>query len=100
MLGGISPIDPGFIAHMKAQRVLENLDAVAVHGFPLDWNHWNISEWPDRIATIEAVTDLPVWVSRPGLHRLVPRRSRHLACAGRLNSCVGVCGADSLVQSV
>jgi beta-xylosidase len=66
VLGGISPIDPGFIAHMKAQRVLENLDAVAVHGFPLDWNHWNISEWPDRIAAIEAVTNLPVWVSEAG----------------------------------
>ena len=22
------------------------MDAVAVHGFPLDWNHWMIDEWP------------------------------------------------------
>lgn len=22
------------------------MDAVAVHGFPLDWNHWHINEWP------------------------------------------------------
>ena len=66
VLGGISPIDPGFIANMQAQGVLENLDAVAVHGFPLDWNHWNINEWPDKIKEIEAVTDLPVWVSEVG----------------------------------
>jgi beta-xylosidase len=66
VLGGISPIDPGFIANMKAQAVLESLDAVAVHGFPLDWNHWNINEWPDKIKEIEAVTELPVWVSEVG----------------------------------
>jgi beta-xylosidase len=66
VLGGISPIDPEFIANMKAQGVLESLDAVAVHGFPLDWNHWNINEWPDRIKEIEAVTDRPVWVSEAG----------------------------------
>jgi beta-xylosidase len=65
-LGGISPIDPKFIANMQGQGVLERLDAVAVHGFPLDWNHWNIHEWPDRIKEIEAVTDLPVWISEVG----------------------------------
>jgi beta-xylosidase len=66
VLGGISPIDPHFMANMKDQGVLEQLDAVAVHGFPLDWNHWSIHEWPDRIKDIEAVTDLPVWVSEVG----------------------------------
>jgi beta-xylosidase len=66
VLGGISPIDPHFIANLKGQGALDNLDAVAVHGFPLDWNHWNINEWPDRIKEIEAVTDLPVWVSEVG----------------------------------
>ena len=38
VLGGISPIDPAFIANMQGQGVLDHLDAVAVHGFPLDWN--------------------------------------------------------------
>jgi beta-xylosidase len=40
---------------------------VAVHGFPLDWNHWQIDEWPQRIAEIEAVTQLPVWVTEVGV---------------------------------
>lgn len=67
VLGGISPIDPHFIKRMINAGVLENLDAVAVHGFPLDWNLWNINEWPSKIAEIEAVTDLPVWVTEVGV---------------------------------
>jgi hypothetical protein len=37
VLGGISPIDVGFIDTMKRQGVLEHVDAVAIHGSPLDW---------------------------------------------------------------
>jgi beta-xylosidase len=67
VLGGISPIDPLFIANMAGQGVLDHVDAVAVHGFPLDWNHWMIDEWPDRLREIQAVTALPVWVSEVGV---------------------------------
>ena len=67
VLGGISPIDPGFIRNLEAQGVLDAVDAVAVHGFPLDWNHWSIHAWPERIAEIEAVTRLPVWVTEVGV---------------------------------
>jgi hypothetical protein len=42
VLGGISPIDPEFIRNMQGQGVLTDLNAVALHGFPLDWNHWPI----------------------------------------------------------
>ncbi len=66
VLGGMSPIDPYFVQRLKDKGVLNNLDAVAVHGFPLDWNLWNIKEWPDKIAEIEAITDLPVWVTEVG----------------------------------
>ena len=52
VLGGISPIDPSFIQNMKGQGVLDHVDAVAVHGFPLDWNLWQIDEWPSELATI------------------------------------------------
>lgn len=67
VLGGISPIDPDFISNMKCQGVLDTLDVVAVHGFPLDWNHWTIHEWPAKLNEIRAVTDLPVWVSEVGV---------------------------------
>src|SRR5687767_5790725 len=63
VLGGISPIDPGFIRNMDAQGVLDHVDVVAVHGFPLDWNHWQIHEWPAKLAEIEAVVRHPVWVT-------------------------------------
>ena len=67
VLGGISPIDPHFIRRLQAQGVLDGLDAVAVHGFPLDWNLWQIHEWPQKVAEIRAVTHLPVWVSEVGV---------------------------------
>lgn len=67
VLGGISPIDPVFIESMKQRGLLDRLDAVAVHGFPLDWNLWQIREWPEKLDEIRAVTDLPVWVSEVGV---------------------------------
>jgi beta-xylosidase len=67
VLGGISPIDPLFIQNMQGQGVLEHVDAVAVHGFPLAWNHWMLDEWPDQLKAIQSVTKLPVWVSEVGV---------------------------------
>ncbi|HLN20116.1 MAG TPA: glycosyl hydrolase [Bacteroidales bacterium] len=66
VLGGMSPIDPSFLMNLKSAGTLDDLDAVAVHGFPLDWNLWNINEWPDKISEIESVTHLPVWVTEVG----------------------------------
>jgi beta-xylosidase len=67
VLGGISPIDPGFMTRMKNYGVLDRVNAVAVHGFPLDWNLWQIHEWPQKLEEIRAVTDLPIWVSEVGI---------------------------------
>jgi beta-xylosidase len=67
VLGGISPIDAGFMLNMKGQGVLDHVDVVAVHGFPLDWNHWMIDEWPNKLDEIRAVTDLPIWISEVGV---------------------------------
>lgn len=65
-LGGMSPIDPLFVQRMRDQGVLEHMDVVAVHGFPLDWNHWKLDEWPAKLDEIRAETDLPIWVSEVG----------------------------------
>jgi beta-xylosidase len=67
VLGGISPIDPGFIRNMREQCVLDAVDVVAAHGFPLDWNHWTIHEWPEKLDEIRAETSLPLWVSEAGV---------------------------------
>jgi beta-xylosidase len=66
VLGGISPIDPNFVQLMGSHGVLDAVDIVAVHGFPLDWNHWSIHAWPEKIEEIRAVTSKPVWVSEAG----------------------------------
>ena len=67
VLGGLSPIDPSFIRNMAALGVLEHLDVLAVHGFPLDWNLWQIGEWPAKIDEIRGGDSLPVWVSEVGV---------------------------------
>ncbi len=66
VLGGISPIDPHFVRLMGSHGVLDHVDVVAVHGFPLDWNHWSIHDWPEKIDEIRGATSLPVWVSEAG----------------------------------
>jgi beta-xylosidase len=66
-LGGISPIDAHFIQLLAGYGVLDALDIVALHGFPLDWNHWSIHDWPRKIDEIRAVTNKPIWVSEAGV---------------------------------
>ncbi|GGK38089.1 beta-xylosidase [Salinarimonas ramus] len=67
VLGGMSPIDANFVRNMQLRGVLDNVEALAVHGFPLDWNHWSIHDWPAKVAEIRALTHLPVWVSEVGV---------------------------------
>lgn len=67
VLGGMSPIDPEFLILLERQGLLEHLDTVAVHGFPLDWNHWQINDWPQKLDEIRAVTGLPIWVTEVGV---------------------------------
>ncbi len=66
LLGGLSPLDPAFVELMERHGVLEMVDVVALHGFPLDWNLWQIDEWPSKIAEMQAVAGKPVWVTEVG----------------------------------
>jgi beta-xylosidase len=67
VLGGMSPVDPAFVVRMQDFGVLDRLDVVALHGFPLDWNPWQINDWPAKLQEIQAVTTLPLWVSEVGV---------------------------------
>lgn len=68
VLGGMSPIDPAWLSRMRDLGVLDHVDVVAVHGFPLDWNLWPIHAWPEKIAEIEReVPDMPVWATEVGV---------------------------------
>lgn len=67
VLGGISPIDPNYLTLLRSYGVIDAVDVVAVHGFPLDWNHWKINDWPSKIEEVRRVVDnKPVWVSEAG----------------------------------
>ena len=68
VLGGMSPIDPHFVRTLERHGALDEVDVIAVHGFPLDWNLWQIGEWPAKIAEIETVAGgRPVWVTEVGV---------------------------------
>ncbi len=67
VLGGMSPIDPGFIKNLEERGVLDHVDVLAVHGFPLDWNLWQIDEWPAKLQEIRSLTSKPVWVTEVGV---------------------------------
>ncbi len=66
VLGGVSSCDCDFLRLMVQHGVMPYVNVVGVHGFPLDWNHWHISEWPERIREAEAVTGKPAWVLEVG----------------------------------
>ncbi|MBD3345187.1 MAG: beta-xylosidase [Chitinivibrionales bacterium] len=67
ILGGISPVDPDFIANMKSKGVIDCVDGVGIHGFPYDWNHWTVNEWPQKITRIGEIAKKPVWVTEVGV---------------------------------
>jgi beta-xylosidase len=66
VLGGVSSCDSDFLRLMKSYGVMDAVDAVGVHGFPLDWNHWQIDEWPERVLEAGEVAGKPVWVLEVG----------------------------------
>lgn len=67
VLGGMSPIDPSFVQRLERYGLLDHVDVIAVHGFPLDWNLWSIHDWPAKLDEIRAVTKRPIWVSEVGI---------------------------------
>ena len=67
VLGGVSSCDCDFLQLMVSYGVMEHVDVAGVHGFPLDWNHWQIDEWPARVREAAAVTGKPVWVLEVGV---------------------------------
>ncbi len=67
VLGGISPIDVSFLRNLEGKGVLDEIDIIAVHGFPLDWNHWQLNDWPARLREVRAAVRQPVWVTEVGV---------------------------------
>jgi beta-xylosidase len=66
VLGGVSACDCDFLRSMARLGVVDHVDVVGVHGFPLDWNHWQLHEWPAKVDEAAAVSGKPVWVLEVG----------------------------------
>jgi beta-xylosidase len=65
-------MDPTFIRNLFGRGLGESVDIVALHGFPLDWNRWHLSEWSKRVEAIREVSDgKPVWATEVGASSIV-----------------------------
>ena len=67
VLGGVSSGDADWLRLMRGYGVMRAVDAVAIHGFPLDWNHWQLADWPAKVAEAEEASGMPVWVTEVGV---------------------------------
>jgi CDP-paratose 2-epimerase len=68
VLGGLSPIDPGFLVRMDEEGVLDAVDVVGVHGFPGTWEaSWR--GWDAELARVRQVTSKPLWITETGCAR-------------------------------
>lgn len=70
VLGGMSPIDPGWLEHIVGLGVLDYIDVLGVHGFPGTWEK-NWSSWQEQIGEVNAVLDrynldVPIWITEAG----------------------------------
>ncbi|MEX0744464.1 MAG: hypothetical protein WD118_02580 [Phycisphaeraceae bacterium] len=76
VLGGMMPVDPHWLKLLKRHGALDDVDAIAIHGFPdmwwpdhhnWDWySHWH--GWPHKINLIAEQADgRPVWITETGL---------------------------------
>jgi CDP-paratose 2-epimerase len=70
VLGGMRPIDPGWLAMLGRRGTLDKLDVVGVHGFPGTWeDSW--PGWRESIAAVQEVIDqygsrAEVWITEAG----------------------------------
>lgn len=75
VLGGMIPVDPEWLRLVRQGGGLDHVDIVAIHGFPemwwpdrpnWDWHqHWH--GWGEKVASIAAQSDCPVWITETGL---------------------------------
>lgn len=70
VLGGMSPIDPNWLDYMAQRKVLENVDAVGIHGFPGTFDS-DIPNWDEIILPLQKVLDYhglspEIWITEVG----------------------------------
>ena len=70
LLGGMSPIDPNWLRMMAEKGLLENIDAVGIHGFPhvfdQQWEGWEMNMNSIKEVLSEFGLKKEIWVSEAG----------------------------------
>src|SRR5690606_37981275 len=69
-LGGMSPVDCNWLDFMAQRKVLENVDAVGIHGFPGTFDS-HFRPWDDQIDAVRKVLEdhqlqMEIWVTEAG----------------------------------
>lgn len=69
-LGGMSPIDTNWLDFMARRNVLENIDAVGIHGFPGSFDS-HFRPWDDQIEAVKKVLkdhnlEPEIWITEAG----------------------------------
>ena len=70
VLGGMSPLDAGWLDVVAAHGILRDIDVVGVHGFPGTWEpDW--TSWPSKIGEVREViarhgSAADVWITETG----------------------------------
>src|SRR5690606_30573210 len=76
VLGGMIPVDPAWLELMEGYGALEDVDIIAIHGFPGMWwddhpnwewyQHWH--GWDEKVAKISRLAaGRPIWITETGL---------------------------------
>ena len=76
VLGGMTPIDPHWLSLLRDRGALEDIDIIAVHGFPGMWGHGDICwewrrdwhGWRDKADLLADVAEgRPLWITETGM---------------------------------
>ena len=69
-LGGMSPVDCNWLDFMAQRKVLDNIDAVGIHGFPGSFDP-HFRDWDEQIKAVRKVLDdhnlqPEIWITEAG----------------------------------
>ncbi len=70
VLGGMAPTDPNWLRLMAERNVLENIDAVSIHGFPgtweFDWEDWSVNVNKVKKILNDFNLEKEIWITEAG----------------------------------
>lgn len=82
LLGGMSPVDPGWLGYMYEKGLMNTIDAVGIHGFPDTFD----TDWPGWDAVVDNIQGVinhhqgtqKVWITETGFSTWQQKESKQL----------------------